>query len=59
MWITDENEAAQVDLAASHGVSVINMSYGAYDDWGYALLIRCNAPVVEKTWQYYICQCIR
>ena len=33
-WITDENEAAMVDLAASHGVSVINMSYGAYDDWG-------------------------
>ena len=34
MWITDENEAAQVALAASHGVSVINMSYGAYDDYG-------------------------
>jgi len=38
VWISDENEAALVNLAASHGVSVINMSYGAYDDWGYPYL---------------------
>ena len=38
VWISDENEAAQVALAASHGVSVINMSYGAYDDYGFPYL---------------------
>ena len=38
VWITDENEAAMADLAAKHGVSVINQSYGAYDDNGRAFL---------------------
>ena len=37
-WISDENEAKMVYRAASDGVSVINMSYGAYDGQGRAAL---------------------
>ena len=33
-WISDENETHMMNRAASDGVSVINMSYGAYDDLG-------------------------
>ena len=37
-----------VDLAASHGVSVINMSYGAYDDWGYPYLSEAMLQLWKK-----------
>ena len=38
-WISDENEVAMANRAAKDGVSVINMSYGAYDEQGRAALI--------------------
>ena len=37
-WISDQNEVDMANRAASDGVSVINMSYGAYDDYGKAYL---------------------
>ena len=37
-WISDENEVNMANRAASDGVSVINMSYGAYNDYGRAYL---------------------
>ena len=48
MWITDENEAAMMNLAASHGVSVINMSYGAYDDYGLPFLSDAMLQIWRK-----------
>ena len=37
-WISDEAETEMANLAASHGVSVINQSYGDYNDRGRAYL---------------------
>ena len=38
-WISDANEADMVNRAVQDGVSVINMSYGAYDENGRAALV--------------------
>ena len=38
-WISDANEVNMVNRAARDGVSVINMSYGAYDEYGRAALV--------------------
>ena len=37
-WISDAAETEMANLAASHGVTVINQSYGDYDDYGRAYL---------------------
>ena len=37
-WISDAAETEMANLAASHGVSVINQSYGDYDQYGRAYL---------------------
>ena len=37
-WISDAAETEMANLAASHGVSVINQSYGDYNGHGRAYL---------------------
>ena len=46
-WISDEVETEMANLAASHGVTVINQSYGDYNDQGRAYL---NDNIV-KIWR--------
>lgn len=48
-WISDANETAMAAKAASDGVSVINMSYGAYDLYGMPYL----EENVQKIWRKY------
>ena len=38
VWISDSAETEMANLAASHGVTVINQSYGDYDQYGRAYL---------------------
>ena len=38
-WISDQNEIEMINRAVGDGVSVINMSYGAYDTSGRAALV--------------------
>jgi len=38
-WISDSNEIEMVNSAVADGVSVINMSYGAWDDYGKPALV--------------------
>ena len=48
-WISNANETAMADKAASDGVSVINMSYGAYNAYGMPYI----EENVKKIWRKY------
>jgi len=37
-WISDAAETEMANMAASHGVTVINQSYGDYNQYGQAYL---------------------
>jgi len=47
-WISDENEVDMANKAARDGVSVINMSYGAYNEHGRAALIDSLLEIWRK-----------
>ena len=47
LWISDSAETEMANLAASHGVTVINQSYGDYDDNGRAYF----NPNILEVWK--------
>ena len=47
-WISDEHEIFMADKAASDGVSVINQSYGTYDEKGMPYLVENMLDVWRK-----------